>query len=171
MKRISELKQGDIVFIKLKTTDLGNSHEQFLTYEGVINSLDEYKIHFKLVKISLVFKNFNTYTNDEAENVYINIKDIKYLKKKIRIIKNFIDILSFVQINFNTNTLVALLIMFLLLPLTLVTLFYQDTKMDLSNKYKKIEDAVIMISLIMWLALLIIYTLASFMKLMVWFTA
>jgi len=88
-----------------------------------------------------------------------------------RIGKNFMDILSFVQINFSTNTLVALIIMFLLLPLTLITLFYQDTKMDLSNKYEKIEEATIMISLMIWLALLIIYILTSFMKLMVWFTA
>ena len=82
--KINNLKQGDIVFIKLKTTSLGNSHEQFLTYEGEISSLDNFRIHFKLVKISLVFKNFNTYTNDEAENVYVNIKDIKCLKKEIQ---------------------------------------------------------------------------------------
>ena len=87
-----------------------------------------------------------------------------------RIIKNSGDVLTFVMINFNVNTIVALLYMFLMLPLTLISIFYQDTKIEASKKYENIEDIVVMVSLIIWVCSLVAFIVIKFMELMLWLT-
>lgn len=87
-----------------------------------------------------------------------------------RIIKNSGEVLTFVMINFNVNTIVALLYMFLMLPLTLISIFYQDTKIEASKKYENIEDIVVMVSLIIWVCSLVAFIVIKFMELMLWLT-